>query len=114
EQLLDECPPGIRGWEWDYVKRSCHLERRTFRGHTRSVNAVAFSPDGRWVISGAGERYYGALATQDAELTLWDAQDGRSLRRLSGLKGAVFSAAFSPDGQRIAVGSGYQRSTNIF
>ena len=114
ERLLDECPPSSRGWEWHYIQRLCHLERRTLRGHTRSVNAVAFSPDGRRVISGAGERYYGALMTHDAELTLWDAQSGRSLQRLTGLKGAVNSVAFSPDGKLIAVGSGYQRSTNLF
>jgi WD40 repeat protein len=113
ERLLDQCPPGLRGWEWNYLKRFCHLERRTFRGHTRPVNAVAFSPDGRQVISGAGERFYSARTTHDAELTLWDAHNGRSLQRLTGLKGAVNSVAFSPDGKLIAVGSGYQRSYNI-
>jgi WD40 repeat protein/serine/threonine protein kinase len=114
EQLLSECRPGSRGWEWDYVRRSCHQEQSTLRGHTRPVNAVAFSPDGRRVVSGAGERYYDAFATQDAELILWDVQSGRDLRRLEGLKGAIFSAAFSPDGRLLAAGSGYQRSTNIF
>src|SRR5262249_30096161 len=99
ERLLDGCPPGSRGWEWDYVKRLCHLERRPLRGHIRSVNAVAFSPDGRRVISGAGDRFYAALSTHDAELNLWDAETGRLLTPLSGLKGAVFSVAFSPDGK---------------
>jgi WD40 repeat protein/serine/threonine protein kinase len=114
ERLLDQCPPRYRGWEWQYVRRLCHQERRTLRGHTRPVNAVAFSPDGRRLVSGAGERYYNALTTHEAELTLWDAETGRALRRLSGLKGAVFSVVFSPDGQLIAVGSGYQRALNNF
>jgi WD40 repeat protein/serine/threonine protein kinase len=114
EQLLDECPPASRGWEWDYVHRYCHQERGTLGGHTHAVNAVAFSPDGRRVVSGAGDRYYDATATQDAELIVWDAESGRMSRRLTGLKGAVFSAAFSPDGRLLAVGSGYQRSTNLF
>jgi WD40 repeat protein/serine/threonine protein kinase len=112
-RLLDQCPPVARGWEWDYVKRLCHLERRTLRGHTRSVNAVAFSRDGRRVVSGAGDRYYGALGTHDAELTLWDAESGRPIQQLKGLKGAVFSVAFSPDGRLIAAGSGFRSSTNI-
>jgi WD40 repeat protein len=109
EQLLDQCPPALRGWEWNYVRRSCHLERRTLKSHTRSVNTVAFSPDGRLLLSGAGERYYGAEVTHDAELTLWDARSGQRLRGLAGLKGGVNSAAFSPDGRFVAVGSGYHR-----
>src|SRR5262249_29641269 len=24
EKLLDECPPGLRQWEWYYLKRLCH------------------------------------------------------------------------------------------
>src|SRR5262249_43888524 len=71
EQLLDECPTALRGWEWDYVKRLCHLERRTFRGHTRSVNTVAFSPDGRWVISVAGHPYYTSERPHVAASSLW-------------------------------------------
>jgi len=106
ERLLDECPPGLRGWEWNYIKRFCHVERRSLRGHTRSVNTVAFSPDGRLLISGAGERFYGAEITHDAELTLWDWRSGRQLRSFLGLKGSVNSVAFSPDGKLIAVGSG--------
>lgn len=62
------------------------------------------------MISGAGERYYAALMTHDAELTLWDAHSGRSLQRFTGLNGAVNSVAFSPDGKLIAVGSGYRRN----
>jgi WD40 repeat protein len=109
EQLLDRCPLALRGWEWGYIRRSCHLEGRTLRGHTRSVNAVAFSPDGRLLLSGAGERFYGAEAGHDAELTLWDARSGRKLRGFTGLKGGVNTAAFSPDGRFVAVGSGYHQ-----
>ena len=114
EQLLDQCPPVQRGWEWNLVKRFCHMESRSLAGHTRPVNTVAFSPDGRLIVSGAGEQYYDSRITHDAELTVWDARTGRSLRSLTGLKGAVKSAAFSPDGNLIAVGSGYQRVANIF
>jgi WD40 repeat protein/tRNA A-37 threonylcarbamoyl transferase component Bud32 len=114
EHLLDQCPISLRGWEWNLVKRFCHMERRTLAGHTRPVSAVAFSPDGRLLVSGAGELYYDARSTHDAELTVWDAMSGRLVRSLTGLRGAVKSVAFSPDSQRIAVGSGYQRTTNNF
>jgi WD40 repeat protein len=111
EQLLDQCPRALRGWEWNYIKRLCHLERRTLAKHTRSVNTVAFSRDGRWLISGAGERFYSAEITHQAELTLWDARSGRKQHDFSGLKGGVQSAAFSPDSRFVAVGSGYFRGT---
>src|SRR5262249_4970362 len=54
EQLLDACPEALRGWEWHYVKRLCHLDLLSYRGHTRAVTDVAFSPDGTRVVSGAG------------------------------------------------------------
>jgi katanin p80 WD40 repeat-containing subunit B1 len=34
---------------WDVRRRGCV---QTFRGHSRGVSKVAFSPDGRWVVSG--------------------------------------------------------------
>ena len=74
---------------------------------------MAFSPDGRLLISGAGERYYDSRITHDAELILWDATLGRPIRRFAGLKGAAQDVAFSPDGKLIAVGSGYHASDNI-
>jgi WD40 repeat protein len=109
KRFLDQCPLTLRGWEWNYIERSCHLERRTLRGHTHSVNTVAFSPDGRLVVSGAGERFYGASETHNAELILWDARSGRRVCSVPGLKGAINTVAFSPDGKSIVVGSGYHR-----
>src|SRR5262249_47598521 len=43
-RLLADCPPGLRQWEWDYVRRLCHSDWLTLRGHTHSVNAVAHRP----------------------------------------------------------------------
>jgi WD40 repeat protein len=114
DRLLDECDASSRGWEWNYVRRLCHLESNTFRAHTRPVNAVAFSPDGRFVISGAGARNYDAVEGHEAELVIWDATNGRIERRLAGLKGAIYSVAINRDGTRVAVGSGYQRAQNNF
>jgi WD40 repeat protein len=101
EQLLDDCPAARRGWEWYFVKRLCHLERLTLRGHTASVQTVAFSPDGSRVASGAGV-YSIAGSDDEAELKLWDAATGREVLALPGLKGTVRGLAFSPDGARLA------------
>jgi WD40 repeat protein len=60
-------------------------------GHTSDVRSVAFSPDGRRVLTSDGD------ATR-----LWDAETGKELLTLN--VGAR-SMAFSPDGSRILTGS---------
>ena len=38
-ELLDGCPADLRGWEWDYAWRQCHLDLHTFHepGQDRST-----------------------------------------------------------------------------
>jgi WD40 repeat protein/serine/threonine protein kinase len=105
-QLLEDCPKDLRGWEWEYVRHQCHTELRTLRGHSDSVNALAFSPDGTRIVSGGGRPYTHPVAQDRAELILWNTMTGREIVRFAGLKGSVHSVAFSPDGARIASGSG--------
>ena len=65
-------------------------------GHTRSVNAVAFSPDNRWLASGG----------KDDVIKIWDLANGNVLRTLYGHTGNVNALAISPDGKLLASGSG--------
>ncbi len=65
-------------------------------GHTRSANAVAFSPDNRWLASGG----------KDNVVKIWDLTTGNVLRTLYGHTSNVNALAVSPDGKLLASGSG--------
>jgi len=65
-------------------------------GHTRSANAVAFSPDNRWLASGG----------KDNLIKIWDLATGNVLRTLYGHTSNVNALAVSPDGKLLASGGG--------
>jgi WD40 repeat protein len=56
---------------------------------------VAFSPDGRRVLTGSW----------DETAILWDAERGEKLRTFQGHTEPVWSVAFSPDGRSVLTGS---------
>lgn len=61
-------------------------------GGQRLVDSVAFSPDGRRLVTGA-------LA--DGNAHVWDVASGEEIATLRGHRGLVYSANFSPDGNQI-------------
>ena len=65
-------------------------------GHERRVMCVAFSPDGRYALSGS----------QDKTLKLWEVETGRCVRTTAGHEGRVMSVGCSPDGRYALSGSG--------
>lgn len=63
----------------------------TLRGHSNQVTGVAFHPGGQQLVS----------TSRDATARLWQI-DGTLLYKFSGY--STFGAAFSPDGQTLAIG----------
>jgi WD40 repeat protein len=78
---------------WDAVTGAA---LQTLEGHSGHVSSVAFSPDGKRVVSGSWK---------DKTAQLWDAVTGAALQTLEGHSRAVSSVAFSPDGKRVVSGS---------
>src|SRR5437763_29065 len=62
--------------------------------HGEAVNALAFSPDGRFVATACG----------DGVARLWERKTGREVRRFEGHRGILRCVAFSADGTRLVTG----------
>ncbi len=71
-------------------------------GPTEWYSALAFSPDGKWVVSSRS----GPLAKKDWDSTwsicAWQVPKGEEVFTLPGHKGKVTDLSFSPDGKRLA------------
>ena len=105
-ELLEGCPPDLRGWEWSYVWRQCHLEIKTLGGHRNEVCSVAFSPDGERIASGSGMQWAGS-SQPIGELIVNEVRSGRELFARREIKGSVMAVVYSPDGRWMASGNSY-------
>jgi WD40 repeat protein len=72
----------------------CEVCRLT--GHEGPVVAVAFSPDGKFAVSGG----------QDGTVRVWDVAARKESRSLLGHGAPVNAVAFSPDGRQVLSGGG--------
>ena len=68
-------------------------------GHTANVRGLAFTPDGRRLVS----------ASQDKTVRVWDVDTGKTVRIIRGETapgswGTIYAMALSPDGRWLAVG----------
>ena len=98
-QALNACRRDFRGWEYDYLHALINSNQQTILGHRGCAKSVAYSPDGRRIVSGSG------VAGQWAELKLWDVQTKEQIRSLEGHTDVVWGVTYSPDGRHIASAS---------
>jgi WD40 repeat protein len=75
----------------------------TLTGHSRSVNSVAISPDGRLLASGSA----------DKTVKLWNTGTGEHLLTFTGHTDDVNCVSFSPDG-RILASAGLDRTVKLW
>jgi WD40 repeat protein len=66
------------------------LELQTLKGHSDSVQSVAFSHDSQML----------ALGSYDYTIKLWDAKTGSELQTLKGHSDSVRSVAFTPHAEK--------------
>jgi WD40 repeat protein/predicted Ser/Thr protein kinase len=102
EELLDECPERLRGWEWHYLKQLRQAPPLVLPvgGRLRMMGGgfdIAFSPDGCLL----------AIPSGDDSIRVWGVTAGgqgapKARLSLRGHTGLVVGVAFSPNGHRLA------------
>jgi WD40 repeat protein len=76
--------------------------------HDGKVNALAYSPDGKWLAS----------AGADAVIRLWDAETGKGGFELKGHQGAIQGLAFVPAGEgkpaQVLISAGFDKTIRFW
>jgi WD40 repeat protein len=92
---------------WEVASGRELLEMRN--AHVKGVVSVAFSPDGKRLVTGGNRRHTPGLfegwpVERDGEVKIWDATTGTELLafRVTDV-GGLGSMSLAPDGQRVAV-----------
>lgn len=71
-------------------------DKKPLKGsHLSIVESLAFSPDGKYIVSGSFQ-----------EVIFWDAQTGQLNQRVTGFADRVVALSFSPNGKMLATGGG--------
>ena len=98
-EVLSPYHPGtrlehLRGFEWYYWWRTCHLYQDGLDGNGGFVSTLAFRPNCMTLASGS----------EDGKIRQWDYPTGRLASTFNGHAGQVRCMAFSRDGTFLATG----------
>jgi WD40 repeat protein/energy-coupling factor transporter ATP-binding protein EcfA2 len=107
EALLQEIPAGRNALNWSSIgilldpnvirkAFACRWFSPIAEGKSSAVWSVAFSPDGKKLVSGS----------ENGTIRLWDVESGALVYVYTGHMGRIAGVAFSPDGKIIASASG--------
>jgi hypothetical protein len=87
-QLLEECEPKLRGWEWNYLHQVFHPEAIQLEGAVGYPNLITFSRDGTRFIHGNPHGIIHQWLVETGKLVATTHQN-------TNIRGVTF---FSPDG----------------
>ena len=73
--------------------------------HKDAVNSVAFSPDGRTIVTASGSEHDSKKEPTDYNVRLWNVATGRLLRAIGGFDGLVHAVVFTKDGRSLVSAS---------
>ncbi|MCW3052233.1 MAG: hypothetical protein JWN14_1403, partial [Chthonomonadales bacterium] len=79
--LTDTQQSKFQGFEWGFWNRLLHLDLLTLQGHTARVRSVAYSSDGKRIVTGS----------DDNTAKVWDAATGQERFTLKGHTGYIMS-----------------------
>jgi WD40 repeat protein len=95
EELLNQCPPELRNWEWRYLRSLASSDLFALHGRGTTLQNVTYSPDGTSLAS----------ASSNGDIEIWDAVTYQRIRIINGFGQSCNDLAFSPDSRFIASAS---------
>jgi eukaryotic-like serine/threonine-protein kinase len=96
EELLQECPADLRGWEWHLLKRQPYEAPLVVPTGKVWVMGLACSSDGRYLATA------GFDSLSRGEVKLREAATGKEVHTLHDPTGPVAAVAFQPSGDQLA------------